>query len=214
MINLRNSAASAAVATAILCATNAEAQTLTFDDLSIPSESYAMIDNGYQGLNWSNFYMLNPAPGYAGTGYRTGLVSGSNVVFNGSANDAQIGAKGGTFSLTSGYFTSGWAPSLTITLTGMTADSQTLTTTFDVFNTGPTFETINWTNLVRVNFSGPGSQMVIDNLTLNPFAPVPEPASWTLMLCGFGLVGGAKRRRISLTFARLRQERRCAATGG
>jgi hypothetical protein len=41
--------------------------------------------------------------------------------------------------------------------------------------------------------------MAIDDLamTLTTAAPaaVPEPASWAMMLGGFGLVGGALRRR-------------------
>lgn len=38
-----------------------------------------------------------------------------------------------------------------------------------------------------------------DNITANVSAPVPEPATWALMISGFGLVGGAMRRRSSQT---------------
>jgi len=35
------------------------------------------------------------------------------------------------------------------------------------------------------------------NLTLAPFAVVPEPASWAMLIAGFGLVGAAMRRRVA-----------------
>jgi hypothetical protein len=41
---------------------------------------------------------------------------------------------------------------------------------------------------------------VADNLRFNAAATaVPEPATWAMMLCGFGLVGGAIRRSVSET---------------
>jgi PEP-CTERM motif len=64
--------------------------------------------------------------------------------------------------------------------------------------------------LVSLNFSGIASyatidftlpsttRFFIDNFTLNT-AAVPEPASWALMIAGFGLVGGAMRRRGATT---------------
>lgn len=32
-----------------------------------------------------------------------------------------------------------------------------------------------------------------------PAAPVPEPATWAMMIGGFGLIGTAMRRRVALT---------------
>jgi hypothetical protein len=40
------------------------------------------------------------------------------------------------------------------------------------------------------------SRLIFDNVAVSA-APVPEPASWALMIAGFGLVGGALRRRRS-----------------
>ncbi len=54
-------------------------------------------------------------------------------------------------------------------------------------------------NVSSVTFYGSGSQQ-LDNITVN--GGVPEPASWAMMLGGFGLVGGIMRsRRKSVSFA-------------
>lgn len=52
----------------------------------------------------------------------------------------------------------------------------------------------------RLRFTGlttSDSTAFIDNVALNvtPSAAVPEPASWAMMIAGFGLVGAAARRR-------------------
>ena len=70
-----------------------------------------------------------------------------------------------------------------------------------------TFETLNagTGNMVfdRVRFvvTGSGSFMSIDDITLH--GVVPEPASWSLILGGFGMIGGAMRyrRRQAASFA-------------
>ena len=41
--------------------------------------------------------------------------------------------------------------------------------------------------------------ILIDNVSLD-IGSVPEPASWALMIAGFGLVGGAMRRRTSVRY--------------
>ncbi len=42
--------------------------------------------------------------------------------------------------------------------------------------------------------------VIIDNVVLST-PTVPEPASWAMMIAGFGLVGGAMRRRTRVSFA-------------
>lgn len=41
-------------------------------------------------------------------------------------------------------------------------------------------------------------QLGVDNVSIDALAGVPEPASWAMMLVGFGLVGSAVRRRPKL----------------
>ena len=42
--------------------------------------------------------------------------------------------------------------------------------------------------------------LILDNVSLDVTA-VPEPASWTMMIVGFGLVGAVSRRRQAMCFA-------------
>ncbi|SNS18368.1 PEP-CTERM protein-sorting domain-containing protein [Sphingomonas laterariae] len=49
--------------------------------------------------------------------------------------------------------------------------------------------------IFRADPDGPGSDnigLILDNVSLD-ISPVPEPASWAMMIAGFGLVGGAMR---------------------
>jgi hypothetical protein len=65
----------------------AQTAILTFDDLSF-SDLYEQIPNGYGGLRWNNFFVLNTAPELSSCG-RNGEVNGgvspNNMAFNGSA---------------------------------------------------------------------------------------------------------------------------------
>jgi hypothetical protein len=50
-----------------------------------------------------------------------------------------------------------------------------------------------------VRFSADGLQFAVDDLTFrNALSPVPEPASWAMMVLGVGAIGGTMRRRKSV----------------
>ena len=61
---------------------------------------------------------------------------------------------------------------------------------------------VNFAGTARsIAFGGVANQIVFDDITFGSATPgpgtggVPEPASWALMIAGFGLVGAASRRR-------------------
>lgn len=57
------------------------------------------------------------------------------------------------------------------------------------------FQSLTFSGTGRsVVFGGTANQLVIDDIVLG-FSPLPEPATWAMMLSGFGAVGAALRRR-------------------
>lgn len=68
--------------------------------------------------------------------------------------------------------------------------------------TGPTGNVhvnLNAAGIAAYNAAGlAGNQFIFGGTLTDGTATVPEPASWALMITGFGLVGGALRRRSAL----------------
>jgi len=174
------------------------ATTLTFDEFV--GQDYIGFPNGYGGLNQQNFQILNPfQTGYGNTGYGHGVVSGTGVLYNGGADPARIYVTSGTFDLNSGYFTSAWNDQ-NITVAGYTGNHVlSYSQTSSIVTSGPTFLSFNYTGVNEVWFySNGGSQMAIDNLTVNANSEtnsVPDTGI-TAGLLATSLLGlGALRRR-------------------
>jgi hypothetical protein len=79
---------------------------LTFDDLStvppVPGEpGEGVIPNGYGGLDWNNFGVLDGMEAQPTYGYNTGVVSSPNVAFNEYGSPASIATPSGLFDLDS-----------------------------------------------------------------------------------------------------------------
>lgn len=110
---------------------------------------------------------------------------------------------GDTFSLNSvdlafGPFRHGGLESDDTLVTALLGDGTSISTTLTV---GYGFKTYNlgWNNVKQLTFGTlqkSSEYLAFDNLVYNAGnAGVPEPASWALMLAGFGLVGASMRRR-------------------
>ena len=69
-------------------------------------------------------------------------------------------------------------------------------------NGGDFFGLTSTSPISKINVSLPGGYAVIDNVRFAAFGAVPEPASWALMLLGFGAIGCALRRRSGGALAR------------
>ena len=201
-------ALAALAALSLVAARPAAAQTtITFDDLS-DNGSGTPIANGYQGLNWSNFYVLNTNQFPVPSGYQPGTVSGTNVAYNGGVPEAiNSVTPGSTFTLNSGYFTAAWHDNLNLTVTalhnGLTVFSKSVT----LSATAPTLVNFDFTGVDQVNFDssggthhagygGDGTQFALDNLTINGPASTPEPSSFAAFgFVGLGLAGLALKAR-------------------
>ncbi|MBT9469942.1 MAG: PEPxxWA-CTERM sorting domain-containing protein [Pseudomonadota bacterium] len=71
---------------------------------------------------------------------------------------------------------------------------------------GQVFDELRVQNLFSKNFNDNGfDQLVLDNITVNAISSaVPEPATWAMMIIGFGAVGSmvrSSRRRQAYAFA-------------
>ncbi len=94
-----------------------------------------------------------------------------------------------------GPFAHGGRQSDTTTVIGTLAGGGTLQTVLTIGYGFQTY-TLNWQGLSSVTFGQlTGSEyLAFDNVVYNA-GGVPEPATWAMMIAGFGLAGAAMRRR-------------------
>ena len=161
---------------------------ITFEDLS-PGPSFMQVFNGYHGLQWSNCLVVDGLSQPEDTGYRTGIVSPTNVVFDADANPMTIGVLNGVFDLTSGYFTAAYFSPMLLEAQGYRNGQVVYDNVYSIDTVTPLFITFDYLGIDRVTFTpyteGGPSQFVMDNLTVN----VPEPGTLALMAAGAALLG-------------------------
>lgn len=163
------------------------ATVLTFDDLAggAPSDTILQIvPNGYGGLNWYNFAVLNTSSLPATYGYRTGTVSPENVAFNPFGDPASISSPN-AFDLNSAYLTAALNldTPLQIEVQGFVGNTLTYDHTYTVNRFAPTLINFNYTGVDQVKFISSAQEFAMDNLTVSA---VPEPTT-----CAFWSVGAA-----------------------
>jgi hypothetical protein len=161
----------------------------TFDDLAtpetIPGLNYSTIPNGYGGLSWSNFGVLDGSIRPPSEGYHTGLVSPNNVAFNFYGEPASISRPSGVFDLNSAYLALALNldTPLNVQVQGWIESTLLYDNTYAVYRSDPTFIDFNYKGVDRVVFiSFPEQQFTLDNLRVT----VPEPESTTvgMVVCG------------------------------
>lgn len=83
-------------------------------------------------------------------------------------------------------------------VTGLRADGTEVTAAFDLTHDFQNFILTGFDDLVSLTFSDPiNGYWVIDNIAVGP-SPVPEPATWAMLLAGLSAVGVTLRRRRGL----------------
>ncbi|MGO9243654.1 MAG: PEP-CTERM sorting domain-containing protein [Verrucomicrobiia bacterium] len=187
-----------------LHATPARSQTLvTFDDLPAVARDIA---SGYQGLTWSNLWVMNGfliANDVGTNGYYYGMVSPSNVAYNAGGNPAEIDSAT-NFNFFSAYLTGAWNSNLNIEVEGFNGAKEIYDTVVAASATNPTLFTFNYLDIDRLYFDSYGGQsagftdgggviFVMDNFM---FEFIPEPSTFLLAaLGGLSLIAFLKRKR-------------------
>jgi len=177
-----NSLGSVLSSNAVLTVLLGSPKLITFDDLTnnvtglpVPAE--------YNNLTWSNFYYINGLAYIQPSGYSAGVVSASNVAFNGNGTPAAISSPI-PFDLLSAYLTAAWNDNLRVELKGYSGPTLTYDNTYTLSATAPTLIAFDYLDVTLVQFisSGgtphlaygntPGYQFVMDNVSvLFPFSP-------------------------------------------
>jgi len=190
----------AALVAATISAPAAALTTLGFDDL--PGNSFAAVGN-YNGLHFDVF-LVQSYLGGPPSGYQNGTISPGNIIFNGGGIAATI-SSAHDFNLSSAWLTSAWNDGQTLDVVGSLNGTQVFTQSFGLNAVTPLLALFNTARIDSVVFSahggtrhgyggGPSNHFVIDDLSFG-FAAVPEPASWALLIAGFGMTGATLRRR-------------------
>jgi hypothetical protein len=190
----------AAFAAVMTCAP-ASAVVLTFEDLPALAATGQPVPDGYGAIDWTNLFYLNTSF-QPSNGYRNGTTSGTHVGYSVAGFDV-LGTSTIEFSLARANFTAAFNDGMLIIAQGFRTGSllPTHSTSFTVNTAGPTPQTFNWNGLNAIlftsvggvanpNVNSTGKQFVIDDIDVSA---VPEPATWAMMLIGFGAVGFSMR---------------------
>jgi hypothetical protein len=183
------------------------AEIINFDDLSANAFG-TQIQNGYHGLDWQNFYVLNTGDyqtDFGTNGYTNNTGSSPNVAFNGFGGPSEVISAAHNFTVNSFDLGAAWNNGLTVVVEGLENGNIVDATDFVVNATGPaTLEHLGWSNIDELTFfsfggtsagyDGSGEHFVLDNLNVVT-SGVPEFSTWALFLAGVASIGAALRMR-------------------
>ena len=201
---------------AALFTTSAHAATIDFEAQAggYGYDPYSFVEDGfrvsYAPTSPFGMYIIDDPADHVGMCNPQCASNGTTALyaFNQSSITIDL-ANGGLFSLASldaaGTFTQLDRP-LTLTLTGSGVGGVVTNTIFLNADAAASFANFTFDDFVDISsLTITGSQefpeFAIDNLVLLPSA-VPEPASWAMLIAGFGVIGSVlRRRRATVRFA-------------
>lgn len=213
---------------------SAKSAILNFDDLKTNTyntgffnTTYGIVPNGYGNLDWDNIHVTNgyqfgtpgtyvpiqPWSPYYNAGIANGIVSATNVAYNGAGNTAVIsGINGAKFDFISGYFTyATWLGGSYTPMVITAYDNNNIpihSLLFYINDSTPTFESFNWYNVSKIvipgnaNYTDVETNMyqdenvyAMDNLDIRATTPATEPSSMVLGFMGIAYMLGLRRKR-------------------
>lgn len=193
-----------AAGAALLVPNTASASTTL--DFEVPDTGrFAPIGPSYGGLTFTNWAVID-GPGYGPSGYANVITSGQQSACGCAADYGQTFtsiSSGSAFDLLGGNFASAWNNGASLLVQGYLGSTLLYSQNYLLNTTGPSALVFGFTGIDLVNFSisggtpsglsGGGNYFAVDDLRINAVSAVPEPATWAMMLLGFGFVGGAMR---------------------
>ncbi len=128
---------------------------ITFDDITNSTTAGASVPNGYHGLNWGNFAVMDGDTFFnPGTGYKAGLVSHPYLAFDPWAGDMNIAYPNRTFTVNSFYSCAVWYDNdVTLTVTGSKSGTVLYTKSYLLSSVNKTFAELNWSGVDDVHLS-------------------------------------------------------------
>jgi hypothetical protein len=161
---------------------------ITFDEL--PGSGSA-VPADYHGLVWGNMNFLNAVDHNNASGYYAGMISRSNVAYNGYGTNASLG-QASPFGLLSAYLTAAWNDNLQVQVLGYSVGTLLYSNNYILSATTPTLINFGYNGVTEVDFIssggtqhpgylGNGKHFVMDNVNIlaTPTAPtvIAQPAS-------------------------------------
>jgi hypothetical protein len=190
------------MAVVVLAGAPARATPDRFDDITTSPE--ATITDGYAGLCWHNFWVLD-AVRFASnpSGYLNGLISPNYVAFNIWGRPAEF--SGDPFDFVGVYLTSAWRDGLSVDIEGYRLGTLVCSETIVLDTANPTWFQADYRGVDKVRFvsyggahhygyPGDGTQFAMDDLICNPVI-IPAPAAVLLAGLGTTVVGWLRGRR-------------------
>lgn len=206
-------------AVSALTAAQAHGQVLTFEGVGNQATIGDFYNGGTDsagnsgtnyGIGFSNNSLGLIEFGAGGTGNFTNAPSGDTVLFFLSGGAATMNVAGGFDTGFSFYYASTVAGFINV-YDGLNATGNVLATLNLSATPNPWNEWspigVSFSGIAKsVDFGGTVNQVAFDNITLGAAIPggggVPEPATWAMLITGFGAIGAAMRvRRRKVTFA-------------
>lgn len=189
----------------LIAANAANASVLTFDDIGPGTfDIYSSNDvpNGYGGLGWTNVGYVNvDTLPTTNNGYRSGVVSGRDVAFNGFGHTA-ITSSASPFNFVGVYLAGVWNDGLNVRVQGFANGVVRYDRTVIASATSPTWFEFDFMNIDSVVFNssggtpywhdGMGTNFAMDNFT---YSPVPVPAAIWLLGSGLAAFVAVGRRK-------------------
>jgi hypothetical protein len=192
---------SAAIAALSAFSMTASATTITFNALE-------QAGNGYQFMpsySESGFTFTSPGSNFGSAQQgNAGWYLGSASLFDNLARGIMLSKNdGGTFSFTSidlAPVSTSWGSGATVSFIGNIHGGGTISSSYTL-NSSFAFQTFSlsgFNNLDSVTWTQASPYHQFDNVVLDG-SPVPEPATYVMLLTGLGLIGFTARRRKQAT---------------